>query len=147
MVCHSDWLWSAREIHLFQNVLFLFRLCEPKKDLIARVVKIIGKKKAIELLMETAEVEQNGGLLIMVRKNRDLLLELVQHLLTFTDCSDAVCTSAFPSKCQDLCCHVILSRLLSWVGGERLLFWVGLWQILTISSKRVKQSLTPVYGN
>ncbi|XP_043823909.1 phosphorylated adapter RNA export protein isoform X2 [Dromiciops gliroides] len=42
-----------------------FRLQEPKKDLIARVVRIIGKKKAIELLMETAEVEQNGGLLIM----------------------------------------------------------------------------------
>ncbi|XP_036704574.1 phosphorylated adapter RNA export protein [Balaenoptera musculus] len=42
-----------------------FRLQEPKKDLIARVVKIIGNKKAIELLMETAEVEQNGGLFIM----------------------------------------------------------------------------------
>ncbi|NXC21908.1 PHAX protein, partial [Corythaeola cristata] len=45
-----------------------YRLCEPKKDLIARVVKIIGKRKAIELLMETAEVEQNGGLFIVVRK-------------------------------------------------------------------------------
>ncbi|XP_008938463.1 PREDICTED: phosphorylated adapter RNA export protein, partial [Merops nubicus] len=42
-----------------------YRLCEPKKDLIARVVKIIGKKKALELLMETTEVEQNGGLFIM----------------------------------------------------------------------------------
>ncbi|XP_056680668.1 phosphorylated adapter RNA export protein isoform X2 [Monodelphis domestica] len=42
-----------------------FRLQEPKKDLIARIVRIIGNKKAIELLMETAEVEQNGGLLIM----------------------------------------------------------------------------------
>uniref|UniRef100_A0A8C5P3A9 Phosphorylated adapter RNA export protein n=1 Tax=Jaculus jaculus TaxID=51337 RepID=A0A8C5P3A9_JACJA len=42
-----------------------FRLQEPKKDLIARVVKIIGNKKAIELLMETAEVKQNGGLFIM----------------------------------------------------------------------------------
>ncbi|KAH0628162.1 hypothetical protein JD844_008982 [Phrynosoma platyrhinos] len=42
-----------------------FRLCEPKKDLIVRVVKIIGKKKSIELLMETAEVEQNGGLFIV----------------------------------------------------------------------------------
>ncbi|NWT79604.1 PHAX protein, partial [Lanius ludovicianus] len=42
-----------------------YRLCEPKKDLIARVVKIIGKRKAIELLMETAEVEQNGGLFIL----------------------------------------------------------------------------------
>ncbi|XP_075397586.1 phosphorylated adapter RNA export protein [Tenrec ecaudatus] len=42
-----------------------FRLQEPKKDLISRIVKIIGTKKAIELLMETTEVEQNGGLLIM----------------------------------------------------------------------------------
>ncbi|XP_028911974.1 phosphorylated adapter RNA export protein-like isoform X1 [Ornithorhynchus anatinus] len=42
-----------------------FRLQEPKKDLIARIVRIIGIKKAIELLVETAEVEQNGGLFIM----------------------------------------------------------------------------------
>lgn len=49
--------------------MFLIRLQEPKKDLIARVVRIIGNKKAIELLMETAEVEQNGGLFIMVRLN------------------------------------------------------------------------------
>ncbi|XP_053114139.1 phosphorylated adapter RNA export protein-like [Hemicordylus capensis] len=42
-----------------------YRLREPKKDLIVQVVKIIGKKKAIELLMETAEVEQNGGLFIV----------------------------------------------------------------------------------
>ncbi|XP_043916718.1 phosphorylated adapter RNA export protein [Protopterus annectens] len=40
------------------------RLREQKKDLIARVVKFLGKKKAIELLMETAEIEQNGGLYI-----------------------------------------------------------------------------------
>ncbi|XP_041105679.1 phosphorylated adapter RNA export protein-like [Polyodon spathula] len=39
------------------------RLREPKKDLLERVVKSIGKKKAIELLMETSEVEQSGGLL------------------------------------------------------------------------------------
>uniref|UniRef100_A0A8D0L998 Phosphorylated adapter RNA export protein n=1 Tax=Sphenodon punctatus TaxID=8508 RepID=A0A8D0L998_SPHPU len=42
-----------------------YRLQEPKKDLIVRVVKIIGKRKAIELLMETADVEQNGGLSIV----------------------------------------------------------------------------------
>ncbi|KAG8598032.1 hypothetical protein GDO81_002474 [Engystomops pustulosus] len=42
-----------------------YRLQEPKKDLIERVVKTIGTKKAIELLMETAEVEQNGGLFVM----------------------------------------------------------------------------------
>ncbi|XP_070598944.1 phosphorylated adapter RNA export protein [Erythrolamprus reginae] len=42
-----------------------YRLHEPKKDLMVRVVKIIGKKKSIELLMKTSEVEQNGGLLIM----------------------------------------------------------------------------------
>ncbi|MBN3310722.1 PHAX protein, partial [Amia calva] len=37
------------------------RLREPKADLIERVVRVIGKKKAIELLTETAEVEQSGG--------------------------------------------------------------------------------------
>ncbi|NXF41651.1 PHAX protein, partial [Nyctibius bracteatus] len=62
-------LWSILlKIILTINVPFFFpslRLCEPKKDLIARVVKIIGKRKAIELLMETAEVEQNGGLFIV----------------------------------------------------------------------------------
>ncbi|XP_069481701.1 phosphorylated adapter RNA export protein [Ambystoma mexicanum] len=42
-----------------------YRLCEPKKDLISRVVQTIGKKKAIEILMETGEVEENGGLFIM----------------------------------------------------------------------------------
>ncbi|XP_030049426.1 phosphorylated adapter RNA export protein [Microcaecilia unicolor] len=42
-----------------------YRLREPKKELIAQVVKTIGKRKAIELLMETAEVEQNGGLFIL----------------------------------------------------------------------------------
>ncbi|XP_053557601.1 phosphorylated adapter RNA export protein [Bombina bombina] len=41
------------------------RLREPKKDLITRVVKTIGTKKAIELVMETAEIEQNGGLFIL----------------------------------------------------------------------------------
>lgn len=55
--------WQIQNFHLS------FRLHEPKKDLIARVVKIIGKKKSIELLMKTTEVEQNGGLLIMVRNN------------------------------------------------------------------------------
>ncbi|KAG5834117.1 hypothetical protein ANANG_G00257970 [Anguilla anguilla] len=39
------------------------RLREPKKDLMERVVRTIGKKKAIELLAETATVEQNGGIL------------------------------------------------------------------------------------
>ncbi|XP_016145419.1 phosphorylated adapter RNA export protein [Sinocyclocheilus grahami] len=38
------------------------RLMEPKKDLIERVVRVIGKKKAIELLTETATIEQTGGL-------------------------------------------------------------------------------------
>ncbi|XP_069818728.1 phosphorylated adapter RNA export protein isoform X2 [Dendropsophus ebraccatus] len=42
-----------------------YRLHEPKKDLIERVVKTIGTKKAIELLIETAEVEQNGGLFVV----------------------------------------------------------------------------------
>lgn len=38
-----------------------YRLQEPKKDLIERVVKVIGKKKAIELLGETATLEETGG--------------------------------------------------------------------------------------
>ncbi|KAM3859257.1 phosphorylated adapter RNA export protein [Diretmus argenteus] len=37
------------------------RLQEPKKELIERVVAAIGKKKAIELLGETATLEENGG--------------------------------------------------------------------------------------
>lgn len=46
--------------------LFCFRLMEPKKILIERVVRAIGKKKAIELLVETATIEQDGGLYTMV---------------------------------------------------------------------------------
>ena len=61
--------------------LFLIRLQEPKKDLIARVVRIIGNKKAIELLMETAEVEQNGGLFIMVRLIKCPCLLIVGSLI------------------------------------------------------------------
>ncbi|KAG7322282.1 hypothetical protein KOW79_013628 [Hemibagrus wyckioides] len=38
------------------------RLMEPKMELIERVVNVIGTKKAIELLSETATIEQNGGL-------------------------------------------------------------------------------------
>lgn len=41
------------------------RLREPKKDLIARVVKTVGKKKAIELLGETATLEESGGVYTM----------------------------------------------------------------------------------
>ncbi|XP_070848056.1 phosphorylated adapter RNA export protein [Chaetodon trifascialis] len=37
------------------------RLQEPKTDLIERVVEVIGKKKAIELLGETATLEETGG--------------------------------------------------------------------------------------
>lgn len=37
------------------------RLQEPKVDLIERVVKVVGKKKAIELLGETATLEEAGG--------------------------------------------------------------------------------------
>lgn len=42
-----------------------YRLQEPKKDLVERVVKIIGAKKAIELLGETATLEENGGVYTM----------------------------------------------------------------------------------
>ncbi|XP_047431612.1 phosphorylated adapter RNA export protein [Mugil cephalus] len=42
-----------------------YRLQEPKKDLIARVVKTVGKKQAIELLGETATLEESGGVYTM----------------------------------------------------------------------------------
>lgn len=42
-----------------------YRLKETKKDLIERVVKVIGKKKAIELLGETATLEEAGGVYTM----------------------------------------------------------------------------------
>uniref|UniRef100_A0AAZ3PF53 Phosphorylated adapter RNA export protein n=1 Tax=Oncorhynchus tshawytscha TaxID=74940 RepID=A0AAZ3PF53_ONCTS len=41
------------------------RLQEPKKELIERIVRVIGKKKAIELLGETATLEETGGVYIM----------------------------------------------------------------------------------
>ncbi|XP_070709963.1 phosphorylated adapter RNA export protein [Pempheris klunzingeri] len=41
------------------------RLQEPKKEIIERVVKVIGKKKAIELLGETATLEETGGVYTM----------------------------------------------------------------------------------
>ncbi|XP_071374623.1 phosphorylated adapter RNA export protein [Centroberyx affinis] len=41
------------------------RLQEPKQDLIERVVSVLGKKKAIELLGETATLEENGGVYTM----------------------------------------------------------------------------------
>ncbi|XP_008276771.1 phosphorylated adapter RNA export protein isoform X2 [Stegastes partitus] len=41
------------------------RLQEPKKDLIERVVQVVGKKKAIELLGETATLEESGGVYTM----------------------------------------------------------------------------------
>ncbi|XP_067114462.1 phosphorylated adapter RNA export protein [Osmerus mordax] len=42
-----------------------YRLQEPKRELIERVVSVIGKKKAIELLGETATLEENGGVYTM----------------------------------------------------------------------------------
>ncbi|XP_068163242.1 phosphorylated adapter RNA export protein [Antennarius striatus] len=42
-----------------------YRLQEPKKDLIERVIKVIGNKKAIELLWETATLEEGGGVYTM----------------------------------------------------------------------------------
>ncbi|KAM6985279.1 phosphorylated adapter RNA export protein [Aplochiton taeniatus] len=42
-----------------------YRLQEPKKDLIERVVKTIGTKKSIELLGETSTLEENGGVYTM----------------------------------------------------------------------------------
>lgn len=48
-------------------LVLLERLMEPKKELIERVVKVIGSKKALELLSETATIEQTGGLYTVVR--------------------------------------------------------------------------------
>ncbi|MEQ2212362.1 hypothetical protein XENOCAPTIV_029738 [Xenoophorus captivus] len=42
-----------------------YRLQEPKKELIERVVQVVGKKKAIEVLGETATLEENGGMYTM----------------------------------------------------------------------------------
>lgn len=52
---------------LIVSSVLIKRLMEPKRELIERVVKVIGTKKAIELLSETATIEQNGGLYTMVR--------------------------------------------------------------------------------
>lgn len=41
------------------------RLQEPKIELIERIVKVIGTKKAIELLGETATLEESGGVYTM----------------------------------------------------------------------------------
>ncbi|XP_077566080.1 phosphorylated adapter RNA export protein [Stigmatopora nigra] len=38
-----------------------YRLQEPKKELIQRVVRVLGAKKAIDLLSQTATLEENGG--------------------------------------------------------------------------------------
>ncbi|XP_064412369.1 phosphorylated adapter RNA export protein isoform X1 [Latimeria chalumnae] len=65
-----------------------YRLREPKQDLILRVVNSIGKKKAIELLVETAEVEQNGGLFVMNGSRRrtpgGVYLNLLKHTPSIT---------------------------------------------------------------
>lgn len=42
-----------------------YRLREPKTDLIERVVQVVGAKKAIELLGETATLEESGGVYTM----------------------------------------------------------------------------------
>ncbi|XP_007897546.1 phosphorylated adapter RNA export protein [Callorhinchus milii] len=65
-----------------------YRLREPKADLIHRVVKSIGKRKAIELLMETSEVEQNGGILTMDGSRRrtpgGVYLNLLKNMPSIT---------------------------------------------------------------
>ncbi|XP_019738558.1 phosphorylated adapter RNA export protein [Hippocampus comes] len=43
----------------------VYRLQEPKKDLIERVVRVVGTRKAIELLGETATLEEKGGVYTM----------------------------------------------------------------------------------
>ncbi|KAL2100203.1 hypothetical protein ACEWY4_004597 [Coilia grayii] len=66
-----------------------YRLMEPKKDLIERVVRIIGNKKAIELLSETTTIEQNGGLYTVDRSRRrtpgGVYLNLLKNTPSITD--------------------------------------------------------------
>ncbi|XP_029351253.1 phosphorylated adapter RNA export protein [Echeneis naucrates] len=64
------------------------RLQEPKKELIERVVKVIGKKKAIELLGETATLEENGGVYTMDGSRRrtpgGVYLNLLKNMPSIT---------------------------------------------------------------
>ncbi|PWA14647.1 hypothetical protein CCH79_00014358 [Gambusia affinis] len=61
-----------------------YRLQEPKKELIERVVQVVGKKKAIELLGETATLEENGGMYTMDGSRRrtpgGVFLNLLKNL-------------------------------------------------------------------
>ncbi|XP_026183265.1 phosphorylated adapter RNA export protein [Mastacembelus armatus] len=61
-----------------------FRLQEPKEDLIQRVVKVVGKKKAIELLGETATLEENGGMYTMDGSRRRTPGGVYLHMLKNT---------------------------------------------------------------
>ncbi|XP_030833001.1 phosphorylated adapter RNA export protein-like [Strongylocentrotus purpuratus] len=47
-----------------------YSLQEPKRDLILRVVKILGVKKTLELWSKTEEIENDGGMMIMNRSRR-----------------------------------------------------------------------------
>lgn len=65
------------------------RLMEPKKDLMERVVRVIGAKKAIELLSETATIELNGGLYTVDGSRRrtpgGVYLNLLKNTPSITD--------------------------------------------------------------
>ncbi|CAG9858981.1 unnamed protein product [Phyllotreta striolata] len=59
------------------------KLCEEKVDLVMRVIKVLGKEKAIEIFQETKELEAEGGMLIMNRTRRrtpgGVYFHLVRH--------------------------------------------------------------------
>ncbi|KAE8635493.1 hypothetical protein XENTR_v10002642 [Xenopus tropicalis] len=94
------------------------RLREPKKDLIERVVKTLGTKKAIELLMETAEVEHNGGLFILNGSRRrtpgGVYLNLLKNTPSIT--SDQVKVKTVFQHFRWLCVQTLVATALQ--GGS-----------------------------
>ncbi|KAL0149770.1 hypothetical protein M9458_054960 [Cirrhinus mrigala] len=82
------------------------RLMEPKKDLIERVVRVIGKKKAIELLSETATIEQNGGLYTVDGSRRrtpgGVYLNLLKNTASISDGQVKVRRRPFVKALRDI---------------------------------------------
>ncbi|XP_072167033.1 uncharacterized protein [Diadema setosum] len=47
-----------------------YSLQEPKRDLVLRIVKVLGVKKSIEIWKQTEKIEHDGGMMIMNRSRR-----------------------------------------------------------------------------
>ena len=82
-----------------------YRLQEPKKDLIERVVRVVGTKKAIELLGQTATLEENGGVYTLDGSRRrtpgGVYLNLLKNTPSITGAQVRVHpTSPIPSVVQ-----------------------------------------------